>query len=31
VVGLGTHAELIETCETYQEIVYSQLTREEVA
>jgi len=27
VVGLGTHAELIETCETYQEIVYSQLTR----
>jgi ATP-binding cassette subfamily B protein len=31
VVGLGTHAELMETCETYQEIVYSQLTREEVA
>ena len=31
VVGLGTHAELIETFETYQEIVYSQLTREEAA
>jgi ATP-binding cassette subfamily B multidrug efflux pump len=31
IVGIGTHAELMETCETYQEIVYSQLTREEVA
>lgn len=31
VVGIGTHRELLETCETYQEIVYSQLTREEVA
>jgi ATP-binding cassette subfamily B protein len=31
VVGIGTHAELMKTCETYQEIVYSQLTREEVA
>jgi ATP-binding cassette subfamily B protein len=31
VVGIGTHAQLMETCETYQEIVYSQLTREEVA
>jgi ATP-binding cassette subfamily B protein len=31
VVGVGTHAQLMETCETYQEIVYSQLTREEVA
>jgi ATP-binding cassette subfamily B protein len=31
VVGIGTHKELMETCETYQEIVYSQLTREEVA
>ena len=31
VAGIGTHAELMETCETYQEIVYSQLTREEVA
>jgi ATP-binding cassette subfamily B protein len=31
VAGIGTHAKLMETCETYQEIVYSQLTREEVA
>ncbi|MGD0862869.1 MAG: ABC transporter ATP-binding protein [Candidatus Limnocylindrales bacterium] len=31
IAGVGTHAELMETCETYQEIVYSQLTREEVA
>jgi ATP-binding cassette subfamily B protein len=31
VVGLGTHKELMQTCETYQEIVYSQLSREEVA
>jgi ATP-binding cassette subfamily B protein len=31
VVGIGTHTQLMETCETYQEIVYSQLTREEVA
>ena len=31
VVGIGTHAELMETCETYREIVYSQLTEEEVA
>jgi ATP-binding cassette subfamily B protein len=31
VVGIGTHKELMQTCETYQEIVYSQLTREEVA
>ncbi len=31
VAGIGTHAELMKTCETYQEIVYSQLTREEVA
>ncbi|HEU4527509.1 MAG TPA: ABC transporter ATP-binding protein [Actinomycetota bacterium] len=27
--GVGTHAELLETCETYREIVYSQLTPEE--
>jgi len=26
VVGIGTHAELMETCETYQEIVSSQLS-----
>jgi ATP-binding cassette, subfamily B, multidrug efflux pump len=31
VVGIGTHGQLMESCETYQEIVYSQLTREEVA
>ncbi len=31
VVGTGTHDELLATCETYQEIVQSQLTAEEVA
>jgi ATP-binding cassette, subfamily B, multidrug efflux pump len=31
IVGKGTHDELMATCETYQEIVYSQLSREEVA
>ena len=31
VVGRGTHDELLETCATYQEIVESQLTAEEVA
>jgi ATP-binding cassette subfamily B multidrug efflux pump len=31
IVGLGTHHELMETCETYQEIVLSQLTAEEAA
>jgi ATP-binding cassette subfamily B multidrug efflux pump len=31
VVGHGTHATLLESCGTYQEIVRSQLTREEVA
>jgi ATP-binding cassette subfamily B multidrug efflux pump len=31
IVGIGTHAELLETCPTYGEIVYSQLTEEEVA
>jgi ATP-binding cassette subfamily B protein len=31
VVGIGTHAQLMKSCETYKEIVYSQLTREEVA
>ena len=31
VVGIGTHAELLQTCETYQEIVSSQLTEEEAA
>jgi ATP-binding cassette, subfamily B, multidrug efflux pump len=31
IVGLGTHEELLKTCETYQEIVYSQLSAEEAA
>jgi ATP-binding cassette, subfamily B, multidrug efflux pump len=31
IAGIGTHAELLESCETYREIVYSQLTREEAA
>jgi len=31
VVGVGTHEELMDTCETYQEIVYSQLTAAEAA
>ncbi|HEX9044659.1 MAG TPA: ABC transporter ATP-binding protein [Candidatus Limnocylindrales bacterium] len=31
VVGVGTHAELMESCETYREIVFSQLSEEEAA
>ncbi len=31
VVGIGTHPELLATNETYQEIVYSQLSTEEAA
>ena len=31
VVGIGRHAELLETNETYREIVFSQLSAEEVA
>ncbi|MFN8639397.1 MAG: ABC transporter ATP-binding protein [Dehalococcoidia bacterium] len=31
VVGLGTHEQLMETCETYRETALSQLTLEEVA
>ncbi|OFW57210.1 MAG: multidrug ABC transporter ATP-binding protein [Actinobacteria bacterium RBG_16_64_13] len=31
IAGLGTHEELLKTCETYQEIVYSQLSAEEAA
>jgi ATP-binding cassette, subfamily B, multidrug efflux pump len=31
VVGLGTHGQLLSTCETYQEIVSSQITAEELA
>jgi ATP-binding cassette subfamily B protein len=30
VVGIGSHAELLESSETYREIVYSQLTPDEV-
>ena len=31
ICGLGTHQELMESCETYREIVYSQLSAEEAA
>jgi ATP-binding cassette subfamily B protein len=31
VVGTGTHEELMETNETYREIVLSQLTEQEAA
>ena len=31
VVSKGTHQELMEDCETYQEIAYSQLSKEELA
>jgi ATP-binding cassette subfamily B protein len=31
IAGIGTHEELMGSCETYREIVYSQLTREEVS
>jgi ATP-binding cassette subfamily B multidrug efflux pump len=31
VAGKGTHAELMESCETYQEIALSQLSLEELA
>ena len=31
IVGIGTHDELLEKCEIYNEIVYSQLTKEELA
>ena len=31
VVGVGTHAELLERRETYREIVYSQVSEEEAA
>ena len=29
IVGIGTHSELLKSNETYQEIVYSQLTEAE--
>jgi len=31
IAGIGTHAQLMETCEVYRDIVYSQLSEEEVA
>ncbi|MHC0036954.1 ABC transporter ATP-binding protein [Pseudoneobacillus sp. C159] len=31
IVGIGTHNQLMETCEVYQEIVHSQLSEEEIA
>jgi ATP-binding cassette subfamily B multidrug efflux pump len=31
VVGTGTHHELMESCKPYQEIAYSQLSKEELA
>lgn len=31
IAGVGTHHELMETCEVYREIVYSQLSEEEIA
>ena len=29
-VGIGTHKELLKTCEVYREIAYSQLSKEEL-
>jgi ATP-binding cassette subfamily B protein len=31
IVGIGTHNELMETCDVYQQIAYSQLSKEELA
>ncbi len=31
IAGIGTHSELMEFCEVYREIVYSQLSEEEIA
>ena len=31
IAGIGTHKELMETCQVYKEIVLSQLSEEEVA
>ena len=30
VVGIGTHKELLKKCKVYQEIAYSQLSKEEL-
>ncbi|MNF17096.1 Multidrug resistance ABC transporter ATP-binding/permease protein BmrA [compost metagenome] len=31
IAGMGTHDELMQSCNVYQEIAYSQLTKEELA
>ena len=31
IAGIGTHAELMQTCETYRQIAYSQLSKEELS
>ena len=31
VAGLGTHKELLDTCQVYREIVESQLSQDEIA
>ena len=31
IVGMGTHQELMQSCKVYQEIAYSQLSKEELA
>ena len=31
IAGMGTHDELMKTCEVYQQIAYSQLSKEELA
>lgn len=31
IVGKGTHDELMKNCQVYQEIAYSQLSKEELA
>ena len=31
IVGLGKHDELMKNCEVYQQIAYSQLSKEELA
>jgi len=31
IAGIGTHAELMKNCKTYQEIALSQLSKEELA
>ena len=30
IVGIGTHKELLKTCKVYQEIAFSQLSKEEL-